>query len=73
MQVEAIKRSCLKKAKIVQLDEKEHGIRSLLNLGHTFGHALESVSQYSSSLWHGEAVSIGIILDFKFSDKKKLL
>lgn len=73
MQVEAIKRSCLKKAKIVQLDEKEHGIRSLLNLGHTFGHALESVSQYSSSLLHGEAVSIGIILAFKFSQKKKLL
>lgn len=57
--IQAIAHCCQNKANIVSADEKEHGIRALLNLGHTFGHALEALSHYT--LWkHGEAVAIGI-------------
>ena len=55
----AIERSCVNKAEIVAEDEKESGIRAILNLGHTFGHAIESGSGYGVYL-HGEAVAIGI-------------
>ena len=57
----AIRRSCEIKAAIVAEDEREHGRRALLNLGHTFGHALEAVGNYERWL-HGEAVAIGIAL-----------
>lgn len=59
---EAIYRSCMIKANIVSLDERETGTRALLNLGHTFAHALESAVGYSGQLLHGEAVSVGIVL-----------
>jgi 3-dehydroquinate synthase len=57
----AIRRSCEIKADIVAEDEREHGRRALLNLGHTFGHALEAIGRYERWL-HGEAVSIGMVL-----------
>jgi 3-dehydroquinate synthase len=57
----AIKRSCEIKAAIVAEDEREQGRRALLNLGHTFGHALESIGNYERWL-HGEAVAVGIAL-----------
>jgi len=55
----AIERSCQNKAQIVSEDEQESGIRSILNLGHTFGHAIETGMGYGECL-HGEAVAIGI-------------
>jgi 3-dehydroquinate synthase len=64
---EAVRRSCQAKANIVAQDEKEHGVRALLNLGHTFGHALEAETGYSDRLTHGEAVSIGMTLAHEFS------
>ncbi len=57
----AIRRSCEIKAEIVAEDEREHGRRALLNLGHTFGHALEAIGHYERWL-HGEAVAIGTVL-----------
>jgi len=57
----AIKRSCENKASVVKDDEKEAGVRATLNLGHTFGHAIENGSGYGTLL-HGEAVSIGIAM-----------
>ncbi len=63
----AIKKSCEIKASIVRKDEKEKGDRALLNLGHTFGHALEADTNYSEMLLHGEGVSIGSVLAFKLS------
>lgn len=63
-----IKISCQSKAKIVAADEKENNIRALLNLGHTFGHALEAIFKYDGRLLHGEAVAIGMVLALKFSE-----
>ena len=63
----AVKRSCEIKAELVSQDEREQGIRSLLNLGHTFGHALEAACGYSGRLLHGEAVAIGCCLAFELS------
>jgi len=63
----AIAVSCRKKADVVEQDEKEQGLRALLNLGHTFGHALEGIGGYDGRLLHGEAVSIGMVLAFKLS------
>jgi 3-dehydroquinate synthase len=57
----AIRRSCEIKAAIVAADERERGQRALLNLGHTFGHALEAIGHYERWL-HGEAVAIGMVL-----------
>ena len=54
----AVKRSCENKAEVVKADEKEAGLRATLNLGHTFGHAIENGSGYGTWL-HGEAVAIG--------------
>lgn len=65
---EMIKTSCNAKAKIVAADEKENDVRALLNLGHTFGHALEGIFEYDGTLLHGEAVAIGMVLAFKFSE-----
>ncbi|MEE2774253.1 MAG: 3-dehydroquinate synthase [Pseudomonadota bacterium] len=65
----AVKISCEAKIRIVEGDEKEKGSRALLNLGHTFGHALEAATNYSDTLLHGEGVSLGCVLAFKFSEK----
>ena len=67
LRIEAIKRSCQIKARIVENDELEHGERALLNLGHTFCHALEAVTNYSDILLDGEGVSIGCNLAFDVS------
>lgn len=63
----AVRRSCEMKAEIVVRDETEEGERALLNLGHTFGHALEAASGYSDRLLHGEGVAIGCVLAFELS------
>lgn len=67
--ISAVAQSCMAKAAIVARDEKETGDRALLNLGHTFGHALEAGAGYSDRLLHGEAVSIGMALAFAFSQR----
>ena len=65
---EAIAASCAAKARVVVADETEQGERALLNLGHTFGHALERLAKYDSAiLVHGEAVAIGLATAFRFS------
>ena len=64
--------SCRKKADIVARDERESGERALLNLGHTFGHALEAATGYSSRLLHGEAVAVGMVLAFRLSARLHL-
>lgn len=66
---EAVARCCAHKARVVIEDEKETGVRALLNLGHTFGHALEKDTGYSDRLLHGEGVSIGMVLAHRFSAK----
>jgi len=66
-QVTAVGVSCAMKAKIVAEDERESGRRALLNLGHTFGHALEAATGYGNLIVHGEAVSIGMLLAFRLS------
>ena len=63
----AIEVSCKAKADIVEADEKESGQRALLNLGHTFGHALEAEAKYNGTLLHGEAVAIGMVMAFDLS------
>jgi 3-dehydroquinate synthase len=63
----AIAASCRAKARIVADDEREAGSRALLNLGHTFGHALERAAGYGERLLHGEAVGIGLVLAFALS------
>ncbi|MEQ1578203.1 MAG: 3-dehydroquinate synthase [Hyphomicrobium sp.] len=65
----AIETSVKAKAAIVERDEHETGDRALLNLGHTFGHALESWTGYSSRLLHGEGVSIGMCLAYRLSEE----
>ena len=65
---EAIAASCAAKARVVVADETEQGERALLNLGHTFGHAFESLTRYDSSrLVHGEGVAVGMAAAFRFS------
>ena len=64
-----ITKCCQIKAEIIQDDEKEYGNRALLNLGHTFAHAIESFGNYDGKIIHGEAVAIGICMAFKFSSK----
>ena len=63
----AVKTCCEMKARIVAADETETGVRALLNLGHTFGHAYEAATGYSNTLLHGEAVAIGMVQAFRFS------
>lgn len=63
----AIATSCRAKAAIVARDERENGERALLNLGHTFGHALEAATGFSDRLFHGEGVSVGMVLAAEFS------
>ena len=62
-------KSCTIKSEIIQDDEKENGKRALLNLGHTFAHAIESFGNYDGKIIHGEAVAIGICMAFGFSYK----
>ncbi|MGH8751086.1 MAG: 3-dehydroquinate synthase [Burkholderiales bacterium] len=62
----AIRRSCENKAQVVAADERENGIRALLNLGHTFGHAIEAGLGYGKWL-HGEAVAAGTVLSLRLS------
>lgn len=67
---DAVSRSCQSKADIVSKDEKEFGARALLNLGHTFGHALEGIAKYDSNrIVHGEGVAIGMALAHRFSNR----
>jgi 3-dehydroquinate synthase len=68
----AIFESCKIKKKIVEKDEKEKGIRKILNFGHTFAHAYEATLGYSKKLNHGEAVILGIITALKFGFRIKL-
>lgn len=63
----AVAHSCRAKARIVAADERESGNRALLNLGHTFAHALEAEAGYDGSLLHGEAVAYGIVLAHRLS------
>ena len=65
--IHAVRQSCEMKAAIVKKDEREAGERALLNLGHTFGHALEAAFGYSDKLLHGEAVAAGMGMAFDFS------
>ena len=65
--VEAIARSCAAKARVVAADERESGSRALLNLGHTFGHALEAATGFGERLIHGEAVAVGTAMAHRFS------
>ncbi|WP_107496111.1 3-dehydroquinate synthase [Thalassobius sp. I31.1] len=67
LRIEAVRRSCQMKADIVARDETEQGDRALLNLGHTFCHALEAATGYSDRLLHGEGVAIGCALAFETS------
>ncbi|NBX09457.1 MAG: 3-dehydroquinate synthase, partial [Marivivens sp.] len=70
--VYAVKRSVEMKAEIVMRDETEQGDRALLNLGHTFCHALEKATGYSDRLLHGEGVAIGCALAFELSSRMGL-
>ncbi len=69
----AIAACCRAKADIVARDERETGERALLNLGHTFGHALEAAVGFSDRLVHGEAISLGMVLAFEFSARRGLI
>jgi 3-dehydroquinate synthase len=62
----AIRRSCEIKAEVVSIDERENGLRAILNLGHTFGHAIETAQGYGSWL-HGEAVAAGMVMALDLS------
>ena len=66
---EAIERSCAIKARVVAADEREGGLRAILNLGHTFGHAIETAQGYGSWL-HGEAVATGMLLAMQMSARR---
>ncbi len=63
---EAIKRSCEIKAQVVGQDERESGLRAILNFGHTFGHAIEGFTQYKTWL-HGEAIAVGMLMALDLS------
>lgn len=65
--IHAVRTSCMAKAALVVKDERESGPRALLNLGHTFGHALEAETGYSARLLHGEGVAIGMCLAFELA------
>jgi 3-dehydroquinate synthase len=68
----AVELSCKAKADVVEADEQERGRRALLNLGHTFGHALEAAAGYDGTLLHGEGVSIGMLMAFELSYRMDL-
>ncbi len=64
--------SCQTKARVVELDERESGLRAILNLGHTFGHAIETVMGYGNWL-HGEAVAAGMVMALDLSRREGLI
>ncbi|HYM36013.1 MAG TPA: 3-dehydroquinate synthase, partial [Steroidobacteraceae bacterium] len=64
----AIRRSCEIKAEIVAIDEREQGLRAILNFGHTFGHAIETATSYGEFL-HGEAIAIGMVIAADMSQR----
>mgnify|MGYP001946701489 CR=1 FL=1 len=64
--IETVERSCLAKAQVVSADEREAGVRATLNLGHTFGHAIETEQGYGAWL-HGEAVAAGTVMALEMS------
>ncbi|WP_116811660.1 3-dehydroquinate synthase [Steroidobacter cummioxidans] len=66
--IHAVRRSCEIKAEVVGIDEREHGLRAILNLGHTFGHAIETASGYGNWL-HGEAVAAGMVMAADLSER----
>ncbi len=68
----AVRICCEAKARIVAEDETETGVRALLNLGHTFGHAYEAATGYSQRLLHGEAIAIGMVQAFRYSEQQGL-
>jgi 3-dehydroquinate synthase len=68
----AVVDSCRMKARVVEADEREAGQRALLNLGHTFGHAIEACAGFSGKVLHGEAVAVGCCLAFELSERLKL-
>jgi len=70
---EAVAKSCAAKARIVALDEREGGVRALLNLGHTFAHALEAANRFGPELLHGEAVGTGMALALRYSARLGLM
>lgn len=70
--IHIIKRSCEIKAEVVSKDERESGLRSILNYGHTIGHAIETATDYKRYL-HGEAISIGMYLEARLSHKLQLI
>ncbi len=65
----AVEHSCRTKAAIVAQDEREGGVRALLNFGHTFGHALEAETGFGATLLHGEAVAAGMVQAFALSEQ----
>ncbi len=69
----AVAVSCASKARIVSQDERESGVRALLNLGHTFGHALEAANGFRPSLLHGEGVAAGMALALRYSVRQGLM
>ena len=70
---EAVATSCRAKARIVAQDEQESGLRALLNLGHTFGHAVEKLNGYGADVLHGEAVGMGMALALQYSARLGLI
>jgi 3-dehydroquinate synthase len=66
--IHAIRRSCEIKAEVVSIDEREQGLRAILNLGHTFGHAIETAQGYGNWL-HGEAVAVGMVMALDLSTR----
>jgi 3-dehydroquinate synthase len=66
--IHAVRRSCEIKAEVVGVDEREQGLRAILNLGHTFGHAIETASGYGNWL-HGEAVAAGMVMAADLSER----
>ncbi|MGF1607352.1 MAG: 3-dehydroquinate synthase [Rhodothalassiaceae bacterium] len=71
--VHAIATSCEAKARVVAADEREAGQRALLNLGHTFGHAVEALAGYDGRVLHGEAVALGLAMACRFSVRQGLM
>jgi len=69
---QAVLVSCQNKARVVELDERESGLRAILNLGHTFGHAIETVMGYGNWL-HGEAVAAGMMMAIDLSIREGLV
>lgn len=67
-----VRASCFIKARVVEQDETEQGLRAILNLGHTFGHALEALTHYREYV-HGEAVAVGMVIASRVAEKMGLL